>query len=440
MSEIVVYLDPSQGGLTACSVQAPFDLPDPHLVETIDLNQLPLLHGPDAVKQVGKSLAEKIRQNVTVDAVLNTAFLHHAAPPSLPICFRAGDPIAHSLSLEALVENDVFVALDERWPIARIPRGGAIPVGAQMPFAPPLKLVCVLSAVGLTAIDEWNGIYQAVQAARAAGLPISLTVFAGEEVEVINVIDALGDNGTSVHPIPNTPTALLAALEEIEPHVLHFYCHGTITGDVRRLEIGTIGDFDRNDGASSVLLRVEELGESAKRTNTWAVILNTCRGAEATGEALTHAEEIVSRGVPVAIGMRRQVDTDDAVAFSSTFYPAAFGAIENAVAANPGARSVGWADMLLTVRRTLRDNHGADPAADDAWTLPVLYTRLGSFEFVLADQADPQETTRAISEAQIVGGLVDIVLDEDAHAPGALLLDLHELVELPELVPVAGDQ
>jgi hypothetical protein len=426
MNDIVVFLDPFQGGGSALYVRAPYAVPNPHAVTVVWLDEVYALHGPDVVHRIGEMLTSKLRENTAVDSVLGMVLAHPGAPPTLPIAFRIGDPDAHALSWEAVVANGDFVALDDRWPITRIARGGAIPQeGATRTYVPPLRLVCVLSAVGRPAIKEWNGLYQAVKAARQAGLPIHVTLFAAEEQAVINVVRAVGDPQVTVEPVPNDATSLLTELERREPHLLHFYCHGTITDGVRRLEIGTVQDFDRNDGRSSVKVRVEELGTAMSRAGAWAVVLNTCRGAEATDQTLTHAEEVVSRGVPVAIGLRRLVDTKDAFAFSSTFYPVALRAIRMAVSGpDDETRTICWGDTLVQARRKLRDIHGADASLDDAWTLPVLYTWPGTFRLVVTDQADLQTTTEALGESEVIGDAVEVVGDD---APDDFLADLRGL-------------
>src|SRR6185312_16315809 len=93
---------------------------------------------------------------------------------------------------------------------------------------------------------------------------------------------------------------------------------------VRRLDIATASGLNQGDGDSSVRIIVEELGIAVARANTWGVELKTCRDPQASDESLTHAEEFVNAGVPFAVGMKRQVEVADALAFSSNFYPQVF--------------------------------------------------------------------------------------------------------------------
>lgn len=435
MTGVVIKVDPVQGGgFYACSVDAPFQLADLNTVSLVTLDDVLSLYGPDVVRKIGEGLAAKLRESQVLDQVLNLVFAHPTAPPSQPIAFRVGDAAAHALSWEAFVANNQFVALDDRWPIARIPRGGNVKTGARRPFAPPLRLVCVLSAVGRPAAEEWAGIQAAVLGARAAGLPVQVWVLAGEEEVVEAVRDAAMPDVVGL-PVPDQGTALIAAVERLQPHLVHFYCHGAVVNRVRRLEVGSVNDFDQGTSTSSVVVLVEELGVALWRAGTWGVVLNTCRGADASVEGLTHAEDLVNKGVPFAVGMRREVDAEDAFAFSATFYPPVLQSIRGAVEAGAGEHPISWADTLLTARRSLRDRHGADASLDDVWTLPVLYTRPGDFALRVAE---PQPAAGAppapidlegvavetLGEQEVVGGLVSLIEDEASPELAAELRDL----------------
>lgn len=423
MKPIVVYLDPSDQG-SACYVTAPFDIQNPHFVSFVILDEVFQLNGPDLVRKTGEKLAEKICENAAVQAALDLA-LAQAGPESLPICFRVGDDVAHGLSWEALVGNNSFLALSDRWPIARIARGGALEERPLRPWGEPLRLVCVLSATGVSAEDEWNAVHAAVTASRQKGLAVTVDVFSGEE-ELVTRINQLGEQGTTARPVlgPEAVPGLIQQIEELQPHLVHLFCHGTTTNGERRLEIATAGDFDRDDGTSSVLLYAEELGTALGRAGTWAVVLNSCKGAQTPDQLLTHAELLVNKGVPVAIGMRRQIDVSDAVAFSGAFWPEAFRTLAQARAKGHGEQAVSWADTLIRARQKLRDIHGADPALNDSWTMPILYSTPGGFTLVVSETHDEALVTQQIGEAGTVQGLVD-VLTEGASA--ALLADLQSI-------------
>lgn len=425
MNEIVVHVDPVHGGGTACYVESPYAIGP--LVSLVPLTDLANLAPPDLVRQIGEGLAQRIRSNPAVQQVLDMVLAHPAAPPSLPIQFLVADPDAHSLSWEALVGNNDFFALNERWPIARIARGAVPEANPRRPFASPVRVMAVLSAVQREAAKEWEALYAAVVKARAAGLPVQVTLVAGEEAAVLVPAKALNDPDLEVLPVPNpaTDTPLLDLIAAKQPHLLHLLCHGTVRDDVRLLEIGTIGDFERNDGKSTVVIRAEELGLAAARSGAWCVVLNACRGAEAGNESLTHAEEVVAQGVPAAVGMRRQVDVDDANAFTREWYPQVFAALQTIGSAPPGEQPLIWSEMLCSARRRLRDIHGGDPGDDDTWTVPVLYKLPGSFGLVVSQAGVGEQQERSgLTESDVLDGLV-AVLPPDADA--SVVADLQGL-------------
>ena len=425
MTQLVVSVDPCGAGTVCGVIRAPIVLANPHLLEPVELGDLDAINGPEAIRDLGERLAERIRANVNVGLVLDHALAIPAQAGSLPICFRIGDSMAHALSWEALVGNNAFFALDQRWPIARIARGGMQePRQIQQSFSGSLRFVAVLSAVQTSAVKEWEGLCRAVEQARMRGLAVDVTVFAGEE-EIIEAVRALPADQATAMPVPGTAQELLDRLRSLEPHLLHLYCHGSIESELGLLSIGTVTDFDRDDGRSSVGLRVDELGQEMADAGTWAIVLNACEGAAAGEGTLTHAEAIVNAGVPVAVGMRRLVDAADARAFSAAFYAEALKAIAEAVAVPAGqSTTLEWAGTLVRARRVLRDNHGPNPAHHDAWTLPVLYTREGAFQLTVADAVDAAAVTHSVAESETLGGIVDVLADS---APPGLLEDLREL-------------
>jgi hypothetical protein len=424
---LVVHIDPFEEGQTVAMVAySPFNLAEPNLVKVVDLADLASIGGPDALQRLGELLATRICGNKTVKAAFESALELPTGAGSLAICFRVADDVVHALSWEAIVGkppnlNQQFVALNGRWPIARIPRGGNLRQGAEIPFESPLKLCAVLSAVGREALEEWNGIYAAVVDARAAGLPIEVTLLAGEE-EVLTAASTA--SGVDARPVPASGALLRTNLRKLAPHLLHFYCHGTVDDvGVRSLAIATARDFDDpKRSTSSVKVLVDELGTDMAATNTWAVVLNMCRGADADDHLLTHAERLVNAGVPVAVGMRRLINAQDAFAFSKALYPSVFAAIK--AAAQPGSdRIVRWAGTLTYARQMLRDDP-LRPLGDDTWTVPAIYTRPGDFRLVPAAQGEVAAVTQELSENEVVDGAVAAVGE---GAPAELVYELRGL-------------
>src|SRR5689334_24317248 len=101
-----------QDGGSACAVRrAPYAVANPYNVSCVRLDDIVDIAGPDAVRELGRRLAEKIRSNTTVDEVLRMALAAPLQGRSVPICFRVGDADAHALSWEALVAQNDFLAL-----------------------------------------------------------------------------------------------------------------------------------------------------------------------------------------------------------------------------------------------------------------------------------------------------------------------------------------
>lgn len=421
MSRIVIYIDPRQDGGVSCSVaKAPYNLAGLHTAHDVVVDDLADLVGDDVLVRLGDGLRDRLSQNVMINEVIDRALGDNVAE-SIPIFFRVGDAKAHTLNWEAFRGNDQFLAL-QHWPIGRVPSGGDIPEEARREFTSPLKVAVVLSAVGRSGLDEWTGIHNAIQQARAQGLGISVTLLAAEDevVDAAQAAQAAGDRDLAVEPVPATPTALVDRLAEIDPQLVHFYCHGSVESDVHILEIGTVNDWLRDDGTSSLHLIIDELAEALKGGNVWTVVLNTCRSAEAQVDtaqlALSHAERLVANGIPVAIGMRRLVNQTEASAFSGPFYRSAFEQIGDAV--DGPDKHIEWADTLLRARQTLRDQARANGADPDSWTLPILFARTGSFELI------EDGTIRAEGRRDIVAGLRDLLAES---APTRLTPDLEQL-------------
>ena len=158
-----------------------------------------------------------------------------------------------------------------------------------------------------------------------------------------------------------------------------------------------MSDVDTDSG----ILDASEVGRVAAQVGTWCVVLTICGGADATTSAqLTHAETIVTQGVPVAIAMRTEITSDDADRFTQSWFPVALESLA-AVAMPPAAaaekRPIRWADTLTRARRDLRDRNGADAGANGVWALPVLYSLPGTFHL------------------EVPGGPPDLGAEAEAH-------------------------
>jgi hypothetical protein len=102
------------------------------------------------------------------------------------------------------------------------------------------------------------------------------------------------------------PRDLHRALMEVEPHILHFSCHGSVQEQL-------VLEDDRGNQAR---VEKEALADLLHRLpgNIRLVVLNAC-------DTATVAEALV-RHVDCAIGMCRPIGDDAAIAFAAAFYEA----------------------------------------------------------------------------------------------------------------------
>lgn len=344
---------------------------------------------PGAVLQHGRDLRQSLAQHPAIDQMLQMLVL---SPPTqiTPIYFYLQAPEAEQLYWEALYDDGqgVFLSLDRRWPIGRMADALTTqPLQSVRLYTGQLRMVAVLSAIGVSAAPEWQALRQAIADARAGGLPVELLLLVGEEAlhDTIQAeITAGALSGVGVRLIEDTVDKLETAIDSFAPHLLHFFCHGAVDHGVSRLEIATALDWAMGNTVSSLILPVDSLIALPSMREVWLAVLNCCQGGAATSQLHSMAHSIVARGAPAAVGMLEPIAAVDAFRFSAGFYPALFREIAQAVAAANGgvAAAIEWSLPLRSARIQLNTN--VDPKSERAWTLPVLYVRPELFQVVRA--------------------------------------------------------
>jgi CHAT domain len=355
---------------------------------------MPAWTTPRAVEAHGRELLKKLSNHPAIGLAL--ADLMRAPltqKRTLYFHIKPDTDEGELLWWEALcgAQDDQFLSLDARWPIARMAESGIDQQLCVPTFTPPLKVLVLLSALGRDAIPEWRRFYEAVESARKDGLPVSVTALIGQPdlFQALTADIAAGTvTGVTAQPIPDRLPDLAAVINSVGPHVVHFFCHGAANSGTARLELGVFADFARNDGKSQVVLAVETLMGFPGMQSTWLVTLNCCEGGKAVERLHSMAYRLVAAGVPTAVGMLEPVDVSDAYEFCGYFYSAAFTAIREAFAAarNNGAAEVQWADALFPPRAALGQTYR--PADDRQWLRPVLYVRPEPFQ-IQAPSAAP---------------------------------------------------
>jgi hypothetical protein len=392
--------------------------------------QLPPWTAAGALTTHGRTIFDKLSAHEAIrQAISDIQRIQPSEVRGLYFHLLAAD--AERLAWEALCDaNGRFLALDKRWPIARM---ADTVVDRRQPivdFTPPLKIMALLSAIGRPARDEWAGLRKAAEEARAAGLPVELHVFVGEE----SLLDAVRADAAAApvqwieaRPIPDRVVDLDSAMNAWKPHILHIYSHGSTASGVPLVQLATITDWDTDAASGSLIVTLDALAGFEALASAWLVTLNCCEGGRAEADLHSMAHSLVAGGLPAAIGMSEPIDAADAHEFAQVFYPILLRHVRTALAQSQASGTsveFEWAPALHGPRTALRDRHG--DANNRTWTLPVLYVRPETFELRVAPAAAADPVMRARIDA-VAGALRALPPDAPALAREQLLAILADV-------------
>lgn len=343
---------------------------------------------PDIVQCAGERLYTNLSSHPAVREAIAMAL---AITPDkvAPLYIYLTSDKAEGLPWETLYAAGNFLALDRRWPIARIADSSAIVQATNPTFRPPLKVSLVLSAAGVDSTPEWDAFYTSV---KETTIELALQVFVCQR-ELKTAIEGLNDPRVNVQvEFLQSRSDLLEKVKNFAPHILHFFCHGSTEGGPY-LQLATRADWDGADPRGSIIIVPDDLYQfsiSNVSGFTWLVALNCCEGAAAVTNAAT-AEEIyslarllVTNGFAAAVGMREPIASDDAHIFCQAFYPSVLAILHELVQRGnleTDFTEIEWARALYEPRTQLRDKYRANKpplqaaAASRQWTLPIIYVR-----------------------------------------------------------------
>jgi len=132
-----------------------------------------------------------------------------------------------------------------------------------------------------------------------------------EEYRIIeNVISksSIRDNIQLVPKFAVRINDIISAINEVEPHIVHFTGHGTKDGELRLTD--SSGDMDE-------LLSTESLEKLFLTTKSVKLVfLSACHSISQTKAISSHIDYV--------IGMKRQINDITAIAFAETFYGSIF--------------------------------------------------------------------------------------------------------------------
>jgi hypothetical protein len=346
---------------------------------------------PDAARAAGQKLFNAISEHPDVRSQLSGA-LRASPGQRFPLYVQSRVPWVDGLPWEALCDPDGnFLGLDRRWPIGRI--ASKVRPIAVRGFTSPLRVVAVLSAAMASGVPQLQALLAALSTSAVA---VNLHVISGEEA----VIDAAIRSGVTAEAIaPNAPE-LARQITAANPNILHVLCHGGATAGISTLNFATAADFDAVvDG--SIRLTVADMASALAQVDPWLAVLIAYDGSGVTDSPLVH--ELVSTGIPVAIGTRRPVDVASSDRFCAALYPELFGLLERALASGgpqSGAQRINWVDALTAPRILV-----AGLADGASWTEWVLYTQEAPFEvFVPSPQLSVTDQASLRSQIDVLRG------------------------------------
>jgi hypothetical protein len=298
--------------------------------------------------------------------------------------------------------------------------------------------MALLSALQRPAAMEWEGLKNAVLASRAANFDIELFALVGEQdlLDTINQEIADGLQGIRVAPIPDRTSELENLIgDDFRPQILHFFCHGSASLGLPRLELATILDWMQDNQSGSLKVEINELFGLTAMQEIWLVTLNCCEGGKAEENMHSMAHRLVAYGVPAAVGVLEPFDAADAHEFCAGFYPAVFTKLKRLVekAAAGGEIELEWADALRPPRKNLCQKHGDDPFNNREWALPVMYVRPEPFRLRIVPPDLSQEELQDMKlKAEEIAGFLAAMPSTTPVAYRQALLDL--LQDLPDAI------
>jgi len=305
-----------------------------------------------------------------------------------PLYFELENTEAERLLWETLCDRPGhFIALDADSPICRVVH--QVYARPDRAFTPPLRMLAILSAHNVPAEEEWRGLLKAFTDHADRGLPLRLHVMVSEQ-ELFNQIQRLagvdmqgrplGNGGAvwlSAGMLPRPVSELLQLITDYSPHILHLFCHGRADVGQPRIEIASPLDWGEPEPREPLILEVAKLRYyTGYFRDLWFATLNFC-GSAAIGEVHSLTTQLVTLGLPAAVGMREPIGQQAANDFSRALYaaliPQLIGLLRRGNTQGEPVE-INWPRLLDAPRGVLSDkNRYGDPSGHREWTVPVLY-------------------------------------------------------------------
>jgi CHAT domain-containing protein len=380
---------------------------------------------------MGAYLVEGLRSHPAIGKELDKLLLAAANASPSPVFIRMSAE-AEALPWETLFDQNEFLALDRRWPVARIGGDSGL-VSAD--FEPPLRIMAILGAAKVHAAEEWDALFGALKGAR---FPIALKALVAEaSVEAQAKAAAAADSNVTVIAGGIPPGRdVLREVEDFRPHLLHFFSHGRVNHGFPEIQVATRSSWPNDDDPGHIILEPKAFATLAALQAPWVVTMNVCRGAKAGGTG-SLAFSLLTIGFPAVAGMREPVGERVAHAFAKGFYRSI---VQNLNRAEAGGERVDLdlASALLEPRMEICDAIRELPSCREAapiqreWTLPVLYIREGGIAITRRDPAPiPPPIVLDVPDDAMAAPAYEVTPEEAENARTVLenkLLFLRDLI------------
>lgn len=353
--------------------QAPVEVDNADVPQPLDLSGLPDLDEEATTKAYAAALRDRLMAAAPVKVALDDIFRRSGvAAPDLK--FQLRHARCEGYSWEAIFndKND-FLGLASRANLSRQVKSFGDRTDTGM-FQPPLRMLAVMSALGISARPQWLALRNALGKALSKR-EVTLQVLVAE-AKLRDDIVKEGLAGVTVDLIPASATGLFTAIEDAAPHVLHFFCHGRIDERGQSLELMPAAGWMADDPTQAVNLGIQELCREQAVRNSWLVVLNCCLGAAGVEDegktSFSMAMQLVKAGAANAIGMSSPIDAADAHVLAETFYARVVRDLGPLLGGAAGPVVLDFASALGKARDALAG--GNSPGRPySTWTLPRLY-------------------------------------------------------------------
>ena len=179
-------------------VRAPWIVPDQGKAHALQLAAatLPPWHEPHAVRLRGQCVRDALVKHPGVARMLD---LLPGQVEVTPLYLVLSEGEVELIGWETLCDpTDAFLSLDQdqRFPIGRIVEPSHDEARAPSSLRLPIRLMAIISAIGADGRPEWEHLFEAVKAARAAGLEVQFRVLVGDPALRTMVEQAVADPAT----------------------------------------------------------------------------------------------------------------------------------------------------------------------------------------------------------------------------------------------------